>query len=204
MWGVPQVCSEMTRRGFIGGGAAMAVSGVSAAGHPGKVVPPGIPKRNVALVPAGAKGLKSFRAKCVGCQLCIRACPEKVLRPSYGSGRFLLPEMGFEHGYCRPWCTRCAEACPAGAIVAVSAEERLHMQIGRAMWHKDRCVAAKNGVICTACERHCPANAIELRDGTPVIDSSSCIGCGACENLCPARPLPAITVDGFENHRICG
>jgi NAD-dependent dihydropyrimidine dehydrogenase PreA subunit len=48
--------------------------------------------------------------------LCVAACPNGVLRPSTKLSTFMQPEMGFEHGYCRPECTKCGEVCPAGAI----------------------------------------------------------------------------------------
>jgi ferredoxin len=192
---------EMTRRGFLEAGAATVAAGKLVDGGFAPVSNPGKPERSTAIVPAGAKSLRAFRAKCVGCQLCVRVCPEKVLRPSRNSKRFLLPEMGFEHGYCRPSCTRCAEVCPAGAIEKITREEKLHTHIGRAAWHKDRCIAAKSKVRCNVCERHCPVKAIVLINNIPVVDAAKCIGCGACENLCPSRPMPAITVDGCEVHR---
>lgn len=187
----------MTRRDFLGGGVAMVAAGGLADETLAAVSNPGIPERSMPVVPAGAGGLKAFRARCIGCQLCVKACPEKVLRTSVRLERFPLPEMGFEHGYCRPACTRCAEVCPAGAIRKMSEEERLHTPIGRAVWRGDRCVAARDKVRCTACERHCPVKAITLVEGVPVVDAVRCIGCGACENLCPARPLPAITINGI-------
>ena len=193
---------QMTRRGFLEAGAAAVAADKLTDGGFAAVLEPGVPSREKPLVPAGASSLKAFRRKCVGCQLCVRSCPEKVLRPSHDPARFLLPEMGFEHGYCRPSCSRCGEVCPAGAIVAVPHDEKLHTHIGRAVWHKDRCLAANDGIKCTACERHCPVKAIALVKGVPVVDAAKCIGCGACENLCPARPMPGMTVDGFEVHRV--
>ena len=187
----------MTRRNFLGGGVALAAAQVFANGEDASISNPGIPQRSMPIVPAGAGGFSVFRSKCIGCQLCVKACPERVLRLSDRLERFPLPEMGFEHGYCRPACTRCADVCPVDAIGKMSEEERLRTQIGRAVWHKDRCIAAKENVRCTACERHCPVKAITLVEGVPVLDSAKCIGCGACENLCPARPLPAITIDGI-------
>lgn len=188
----------VTRRAFLASGAAAAaVGGAVDTGGLASVSEPGIPGRAVPVCPPGTGGLKAFRAKCVACQLCVKVCPEKVLRPSRDPKRFLLPEAGFEHGYCRPACTRCAEACPTGAIPLLSREERLRVSSGCAVWHAERCIAAIEGVTCTACERHCPVKAIALVKGVPVLDVSKCIGCGACENLCPSRPLPAMTVEGI-------
>lgn len=192
---------KMTRRNFLEAGAAAAAAEKLTDGGFAAVSEPGVPERAKPLVPAGARSLRNFRLKCVGCQLCVKTCPEKVLRPSRDPMRLLQPEMGFEHGYCRPGCSRCGEVCPAGAIVPVSREEKLHIHVGRAVWHKDRCLAARDGITCTACERHCPVKAITLVKGVPVVDAAKCIGCGACENLCPARPMPGMTVDGCEVHR---
>ncbi len=195
----------MTRRMFLAAGA-----GASAAAAADKLVDggfaavsePGRPERARPVVPAGAGSLRAFRLRCVGCQLCVRACPHKVLRPSLRGGGFLQPEMGFERGYCRPGCSRCGEVCPAGAIAPVAREAKLHTHVGYAVWHRDRCLAETEGVKCSACERHCPVKAIRLVKGVPVVDAAACIGCGACENLCPARPMPGMTVEGCEVHRV--
>ena len=82
--------------------------------------------------------------------------------------------------------------------------------MGQATWHQDRCIAAQDGVNCSACEAHCPVRAIvrvPMDDKNPnspkipVVDKTLCIGCGACEHLCPARPMPAMTVEGLVQHR---
>lgn len=193
---------EMTRRGFLESGAAAVAAGKLVDGGFAPVSNPGVPKRTTPIVPVGSKSLANFRAKCVGCQLCVKSCPSKVLRPSRDPKRFMLPEMGFEQGYCHPRCSRCSKICPAGAISPVPRGEKLRTHIGRAIWHKDRCIAAQKGVVCTACERHCPVKAIVLVKGIPVVDAVKCVGCGACENLCPSRPMPAMTVEGCAVHRV--
>ncbi len=209
---------EMNRRDFLGWSAATAAGAAIAAeeekifdGGFAEVKRPGSPDRSRPLVPAGSRSLPSFDMKCVGCQLCIAACPHKVLRPSTDKKRFMLPEMSFDRGWCRPTCTACADVCPAGAIGKIDVDDKRHTHVGHAVWHKDRCLAAQEGVQCNSCERHCPVKAIILmpvnplqKDGTkvPVVDKDICIGCGACEHFCPSRPMPAMTLEGHEVHRV--
>ncbi len=175
-----------------------------------EVSEPGVPQRKRRLLPPGAQSFSNFASKCTACGLCITACPEKVLRPSLELSHLGRPEMGFEHGWCRPECVKCSQVCPTGAIRRLVPHVKENIHVGHAVWHRERCVAVAEGLTCTACERHCPAGAITLvsPDPTrkdiariPVVDRLRCLGCGACENLCPARPLPAMTVSGFEVHR---
>lgn len=208
--------AEVNRRVFlIGAGlaAAAAVAGDEKVMDGGLAATsePGVPSRAVSLVPPGARSRAAFAKRCVGCQLCVQQCPNLVLRPSTSPRRFMQPEMGFERGYCRPECTRCGDVCPAGAILRVTPEEKRRVHVGRAVWHRGRCLAATEGVSCNACLWHCPAKAIKLvpldeanpkSAKVPVVDAEKCLGCGACEHLCPARPMPAMTVEGLETHRV--
>lgn len=162
------------------------------------------PVRKTPIVPAGAGSWKRFTQHCTACQLCVTACPNGVLRPSGGVMTLLQPEMGYEKGYCRPECTKCAEVCPTGAIRPITREEKSSEQIGRAVWVKENCLPATEGVKCDNCARHCPTGAIQMieKDGKriPSIDTTKCIGCGACEHLCPSRPFSAIYVEGNLQH----
>ena len=123
--------------------------------------------------------------------------------------KLMQPEMSYERGYCRPECTRCSEACPAGAIRPVTTADKSSVQIGHAVWVKKNCIPLTDGVECGNCARHCPSGAIQMVPSEPDVDSPKipvvnterCIGCGACENLCPARPFSAIYVEGHEIHR---
>ncbi len=124
----------------------------------------------------------------------------------------LQPEVGYEHGYCRPECTRCSEVCPAGAILKINEAEKSAIHVGYAHIDYEKCLSVSEGVNCGKCSRKCPAGAIEMAavdpsdaDGSrlmPVVNESRCIGCGACENLCPVSPVSAIVVSGYEIHRI--
>ena len=219
----------MPRRAFLGafaiaaGAVAMKAAGVPSVGegrpssgagnhHRGggtvrhgelaPLVPKQVPQRSVPVVPPGARTLKNYDAKCLGCSLCVSACPNHVLRVTGEPGSmFLQPVMGFEKGFCRPECTVCSQVCPAGAIEKITKEEKASTSIGHAVYVSDMCVITTDGVSCGNCVRHCPYGALAMEDGYPVVDEDLCTGCGRCEYVCPVRPLSAIHVEGNEIHR---
>ncbi len=92
------------------------------------------PKRQTPLTPPGSLSFQNLSTRCTGCQLCISECPNQVLRPSSDLMHLMQPTMSYEHGYCRPECTRCSEVCPAGAIKPVDKPEKSSIQIGHAVW----------------------------------------------------------------------
>ena len=170
------------------------------------------PKRSTPIVPPGAISLRHLTNHCTGCQLCVAACPNGVLRPSGDLETLMQPRSSYERGYCRPECTRCSEACPSGAIINIDKAEKSSIQVGHAVWIKENCIPLTDGVACGNCARHCPSGAITMvaadpentdpyAPEIPVVNEERCIGCGACENLCPARPFSAIYVEGHENHK---
>lgn len=210
---------DKTRRTFLATGAVIAgTAAVNAAGgklHDGglaPIVPKTTPVRKGRIVPPGAVSVANLERRCTACQLCISNCPNGVLRPSMDVASLLQPEVGYEHGYCRPECTRCSEVCPAGAMLKIDEAEKSAIHIGYAHVDYDRCLSASEGVNCGKCSRKCPVGAITMTavdpsdaDGSrmmPVVNESRCIGCGACENLCPVSPVSAIVVSGYEIHRI--
>ena len=168
------------------------------------------PERQTPLTPPGSQSFQNLSTRCTGCQLCISECPNQVLRPSSDLMHLMQPTMSYEHGYCRPECTRCSEVCPAGAIQLVDVTEKTSIQIGHAVWIKKNCVVLTDEVECGNCARHCPSGAIEMvpldendeeSPMVPAINETACIGCGACEYVCPSRPFSAIIVEGHEVHK---
>ena len=168
------------------------------------------PARQTPLTPPGSLSFDHFAQHCTGCQLCVSECPNEVLRPSSDLMHLMLPVMSYEHGHCRPECTRCSEVCPAGAIFKVDKDEKSSIQIGHAVWIKKNCVPITDEVECGNCARHCPTGAIEMvpldendeeSPMVPAINEAACIGCGACEYVCPSRPFSAIYVEGHEVHK---
>ena len=161
------------------------------------------PERLTPLKPFGAQGEKNFSSHCTACQLCVSECPHRVLRPSTALTTLIQPEMGFEHDFCHPECTRCSQVCPTGAIRPIDPESKSSISIGYAVTIPDNCLLAQ-GINCEACSRHCPTGAIRvvLGESHPVVtvNESACIGCGACEHYCPARPVGAIYVEGRPTH----
>jgi len=168
------------------------------------------PKRQTPITPPGSISASNMAHHCTGCQLCVSACPNQVLRPSSGLFTMMQPVMGYDHGFCRPECTRCSQVCPAGAIHPISKAEKSSIQIGHAVWVKENCLPVSEGVSCGNCSRHCPTGAIQLvpyergeddEVDVPAVNTAMCIGCGACEYVCPSRPFAAIYVEGHEAHK---
>jgi len=200
------------RRKFLGVLGVLAATGVAHAQH--KTTDGGlaiiekkqVPQRSVPVKPAGSQSLRYFTQHCTGCQLCVSACPEHVLKPSMDLKTLMQPEMQFDEGYCLTGCTRCADVCPTEAIVPITKQEKTSIQIGHAVWIRENCVVESDGVSCGNCARHCPTGAILMVENEkgaliPSVDTEKCIGCGHCEYVCPSRPFSAIYVEGHQMHR---
>ena len=212
--------SGCSRRGFLGTvvGSLLAagISGEAlaeekkASGRPARVNP----ERKCYIVPFGAQSLANFHRRCVGCQLCVSSCPNRVLNvkashkvidAKYGLLNLEQPAMSFENGYCRPECVKCSQVCPAGAIEKISADEKSAISIGHAVVVTQNCLSAQ-GDKCGHCAEMCPVGAVSMVTDPatgfeiPSVDENRCLGCGKCEYLCPSRPLSAIYVEGREQH----
>ncbi|MCL2146297.1 MAG: 4Fe-4S binding protein [Synergistaceae bacterium] len=161
-------------------------------------------------IPAGAMSWARLIDKCAGCHACIKRCPSKVLKPAgvqYGIGGLPKPTLNFEKSFCQYDCVECGQACPFGAIMPISAEEKHKIQTGIARYNRALCVITTNQERCGACAEHCPTGALEMaseengHEPIPTINEKLCVGCGACESICPVIPQRAITVEPLPIHQ---
>ncbi len=212
---ISEAPQDSTRRAFLLGGAivaadvALAQAGKKVDGGLAEIVDRTPPKRKQRITPPGSVSASNMQRHCTACQLCVAQCPNDVLRPSGDLLTLMQPTLSYEHGFCRPECTRCSEVCPTGAIRPIDTAQKTSIQIGHAVWIKENCVVLTDNVECGNCARHCPSEAIMMVPNdpdddespmVPAVDHTKCIGCGACEYVCPARPFGAIFVEGNETH----
>ena len=216
--GVP----DPARRAFIAGAATALAVSLGARTRLGAVPPakdrdrPGSDDERRAggddrlrvICPPGSGGIDRFLDRCTACQLCVSACPTRVLQPTwadYGITGLMKPRMDYTTAYCNYDCRICGEVCPSGAIALLDLAEKQVTRIGEAHFEKEKCVVVTKGTDCAACSEHCPTKAVNtvpygdnLR--LPKVTPDLCIGCGACEYACPVRPEKAITVSGHRRH----
>lgn len=184
--------------GFAAAAAAKHFSGKLGAGKE-------VSSDKVAIMPPGARDMKTFMDSCTACHACVAACPNNIIKPAYfeyGIEGIMLPTLKYDKKYCSYNCNTCSQTCPHGALEHISLEVKQKTQIALAKYDPSTCVVITDGVKCGACSRSCPAGAIQMKENPvvpgqflPSIDSSLCIGCGACEYSCPAMPK-AIVVTG--------
>ncbi len=148
---------------------------------------------------------EEFRAMCVRCGQCMRACPTGGLQPAIFQAEFdglytpvLIPQIGF----CEQNCNACGQVCPSGALKPFTIQEKDDIRLGQAEINTDTCLSWQRGTdyrLCLICAEHCPYGAIDtpVYEGQrrPFVNPAKCVGCGECEHYCPARPQRAIQVN---------
>lgn len=164
--------------------------------------------KNYLVTPPGAKSIEHFNDYCTACNLCVTACPTKVLQPTfieYGIFNIFQPKMDYHKGFCNFECKICSDICPTDAIIKInSLDQKKLVQIGIAHFIRENCVVITQGTDCGACNEHCPTKAVKMIPEdkllVPKVEEDLCIGCGACEHACPTKPYKAIYVDGNPIH----
>lgn len=71
-------------------------------------------KRDTTLPPNATA--ESLQTKCVRCGMCIKTCPNGILRPEYADGQVKGMWTPTRIGDCKIDCGECGRICPTGAI----------------------------------------------------------------------------------------
>jgi len=158
--------------------------------------------------PPGAGSIADFNKDCTACSLCITACPNRVLEPSwkqYGLAGIMQPVMNYHKSFCTYNCTVCTEICPTYALHPLLLDAKKLTQLGKVNFIKDNCIVKTEKTACGACSESCPTKAVYMvaYEGNlliPELNAEICIGCGHCEYACPTVPYKAIFVDGNPIH----
>jgi MauM/NapG family ferredoxin protein len=162
--------------------------------------------------PPGAVPEEMFKARCIGCGECVKACPTNSIQLcTFGDGinRLYTPKIVPRIGGCEEKCYLCGHVCPTGAIRKLTYEQKRFAKIGTAVINKDKCLPWEQNKECLVCDETCPYNAIttKMMDThygpykVPVVDEDLCLGCGICEEHCPIYDEAAIVVFNFSENR---
>jgi ferredoxin len=172
--------------------------GPGGAGGPGSrsaagMTEAGAPEAGGPILPPGALNGKRYRARCIGCQACVAACPAGIIAPRDSS----RPSLNYEAAGCQYNCVECGKVCPTGAIRRLDPEEKHRTRIALSSLNFERCVVNTKRESCGACAEVCPTGAITMtaygESGVPwltrpIFGEPYCIGCGLCYAACPAEP----------------
>lgn len=208
-----EIISDESRRNFLSKTTLFFVGLTATALSQIKIIPKKASKveikKNSVSSPPGSNAVEHFTSNCTACQLCVTACPTRVLQPSiieYGIFSIFQPFMDYQTSFCNYDCTVCGEICPTSAILPVTKEKKKNVQIGKAKFIKENCIVETENTACGACSEHCPTKAVMMVDyknnlKIPEVIEKYCVGCGACEFACPTKPYKAIYVDGNLIHQ---
>ena len=186
-YGLPKakkVAFNAKRRQFIVSGLVLATFGAAFKGgiDLSKAVASKVKK---AILPAGGGKVEDFANRCLNCNLCVKNCPMKIIKPATVN----MPYVHLNYGdkYCDFNCHKCSEVCPSGAIKRLTLAEKQNTKIAAAVINENICIQ------CGVCAKECPKQIIIKERGEyPLIQFDKCIGCAKCASACPVK---AITIE---------
>lgn len=133
-------------------------------------------------------GTKMCANGCVGFGDCVKVCKFGAMT----MGDDGLPKI--DRNKCTG-CGACARTCPHKLLKKINTERKAPLILCS-------CVSdAKPGVVkncsmscikCQKCVRECPAQAITMEGGLPVISEEKCTACGTCITGCPRKVIKAL------------
>ena len=145
--------------------------------------------RNV-ILPAGSDNAQRMLNKCLNCNLCVNACPNKIIVKA--NNDFNTVHIDYREGekHCKYDCRECSRVCPSGAIEKITLEEKQKTRIAMAVINSDKCIK------CAMCIKECPKNAITIeKNKTAIIDAQKCIGCGKCKLACKTDAIEIFAIN---------
>ncbi|GHU04277.1 ferredoxin [Spirochaetia bacterium] len=152
------------------------------------------------ILPPGAKSVRHFVSRCIGCQACVSSCPVKVIKiknTPYPAMDYASLDLANAREACQYNCVECGQVCPTGAITRLSVDEKHRTRIALSTLYFERCIVNTKHESCGACAEVCPTGALTMTAFSepgipfltrPIYDERYCIGCGACFATCPALP----------------
>lgn len=177
----PKIEFNAKRRQFITAGLVLATFGIAFKGgiELSKLVSNRLKK---AILPAGSRSLDEFANRCLNCNLCVKNCPQKIIKPANPTTPFVHLEYG--DTFCNYKCHKCSEVCPSGAIKRLSLIEKQNTKIANAVVSEEVCIK------CGRCAAECPRQIIIKEKGAfPIVQFDKCIGCGKCASVCPVKAI---------------
>jgi anti-sigma regulatory factor (Ser/Thr protein kinase)/Fe-S-cluster-containing hydrogenase component 2 len=121
---------------------------------------------------------------------------ERAMQEGYSTASDQIRSLGFGAGMGLPNMKRYTDSMEINSTVGVGTDITMKVMLsaGAQMNRYEHSVYLdeKKCSGCTACLKHCPTEAIRIREGHASIDPDRCIDCGECIRVCPHNAKKAV------------
>jgi Na+-translocating ferredoxin:NAD+ oxidoreductase RNF subunit RnfB len=141
----------------------------------------GVPSCRGAKISTGGTKLCSWG--CLGFGDCAKVCPFGAITIGLNG----LPLINKDQ--CTG-CGKCSTECPQLILKQIPRNQKGAVSLcsnRNAMKPMIRKTCTVGCIKCGVCVKKCPAEAIKLENGTPVVDYGKCTSCGTCQTVCSAK-----------------